>query len=229
MLCVYAPTLQAEEGINDSFYWLLEEEIRTGRARESLPVLGDFNARVGDSCENWPNCIGREGVGKMNTNGQRVLELCAALQLCVTNTYFAGPISHNTTWQHPRSHHWQQLDLVLSRRNLLKEIFHTRAIRSAEGGSDHSLVLCKIRTSLKKVHKMQKAGTKWIDRASMRNPIKVSNFPADVNSKRADSWKQLSPTLYKQALKHFGSQSRKNKIGFLTISFRLWRKNVQPG
>lgn len=68
--------------------------------------------------------------------------------------------------------------------------------------------------NLKKLHKFQKADTKQIDRASTRDPIKVSNFLADVNSKRADNWEQLSSTIHKQALKHFGSQRRKKKDWF---------------
>ncbi|XP_038073007.1 uncharacterized protein LOC119741328 [Patiria miniata] len=214
LLSVYAPTLQTDEDVKDSFYRLLEDEVRHVPARDSLLVLEDFNARVGNDYGNWPDCHGNQGVGRMNNNGQRVLELCVAQRLCVTNTYFAGRISHKTTWQHPRSRHWHQLDLVLCRRSLLKEVLHTRAIRSADGDTDHCLVLCKIRTFLKKLHKSQQAGRKRIDREGVKNPEKVNSFLKAVSESGGEDWEDISSIVYEQALRHFGSQPRNGKDWF---------------
>ena len=35
-----------------------------------------------------PSCLGHFGVGKINENGQRLLELCSFHSLCVTNFYY---------------------------------------------------------------------------------------------------------------------------------------------
>ena len=75
LFSVYAPTLDADIDLKDEFYSQLETEISNVPEQEYLLILGDFNARVGADHERWPMCLGREGVGKMNENGQRVLEM----------------------------------------------------------------------------------------------------------------------------------------------------------
>ena len=68
---------------------------------ETIMILGDFNARVGRSFENWTDILGKNDIGNMNCNGQLLLEVCANQSLCVTNTFFSGKISRKTSWKHP--------------------------------------------------------------------------------------------------------------------------------
>ena len=65
--------------------------------KETIIILGDFNARVGHSFENWTGILGKHGIGNMNHNEQLSLEVCANQNLCVTNTFFAGKISRKTS------------------------------------------------------------------------------------------------------------------------------------
>ncbi|KAI8479746.1 hypothetical protein Bbelb_425490 [Branchiostoma belcheri] len=147
LISAYAPTLQASDDVKDSFYDLLRNILVKIPRKQPVYVLGDFNARVGSDHASWPRQIGTHGIGKVNENGQRVLELCAELDLCVTNTYFSGRVMKKVTWHHPRSGHWHQLDLVLSRRHLLHSVQHTASMHSADCDTDHALVRCKIRLS----------------------------------------------------------------------------------
>ena len=217
LFSVYAPTMQATEDDKDSFYMLLEPEIQNVSARDSLLVLGDFKARVGTDWRNWASYLGKEGVGKMNSNGQRVLELCASQQLCVTNTYFAGRSSHKTTWQHPRSRHWHQLDLVLARRRLLKEVLHTRAFRSAAAKTDHCLVLCKFRITVKKIHQRKCVSRKRLDRSEMKDSKTARQFLDAVRNPIDDvacDWDKLCTFVYDQALKIVGSSRKQTNDWF---------------
>ena len=54
---------------------------------DKLIILVDFNARVVNDRESWPDTIGAFGIGELNDNGQRLLELSATFQLSVANTY----------------------------------------------------------------------------------------------------------------------------------------------
>ena len=74
---IYAPTLGASEDIKDHFYDELDSLIGKIPKVEPLILLGDFNARVGSDHQSWPSCIGHHGTGRMNDNGQRLLELCS--------------------------------------------------------------------------------------------------------------------------------------------------------
>ena len=118
---VYAPTLYATAEAKDAFYEELEAKIREIPQKEDLFLLGDFNARVGSDHNSWPRCIGHFGVGKLNENGQRLLELCTFHGLCITNTFFSTKPHYRVSWRYPRSKHWHQLDFVITR-SLLNRI-----------------------------------------------------------------------------------------------------------
>ena len=125
LVSVYAPTMSATSDTKDEFYENLAAIISSVPNNEQLILLGDFNARVGADHDTWPSCIGQFGVGKMNENGQRLLELCTYHDLCIANSYFRTKPQHKVSWRHPRSKHWHQLDLIILRRASLKNVLHT--------------------------------------------------------------------------------------------------------
>ena len=125
LLSAYAPTLAASAEVKDAFYNQQESLIQGISRREYLIILEDFNARVGSDNEAWPNCLGNFDVGKCNDNGQRLLELCSFQELCVANTFFCIKKHHRVSWRHPRSKHWHQLDLTITRRRFLQSFIIT--------------------------------------------------------------------------------------------------------
>lgn len=42
---------------------------------DTVTILGDFNARVGNDWKSWPNVIGKHGVEKMDSSGLILLIL----------------------------------------------------------------------------------------------------------------------------------------------------------
>ena len=147
----YAPTLKADPEAKAKFYDDIHRLLLQIPAENQLFVLGDFNARVGKDQEVWPSCLGNFGTGKMNDNGQRLLELCADHSLCVTNTFFKCKPRHQVSWMHPRSRHWHQLDVVLTRRKSLNSVNLTRSYPSADCNTDHSIVISQVKL-VKKRH-----------------------------------------------------------------------------
>ena len=115
LVSVYAPMLSATPDAKDEFYENLASTIRNIPSTEQLVLLGNFNARVGADNNSWPSCLGPFGVGKMNENGQQLLELCVFHNLCITNSFFKTKPQHKVSWRHPCSKHWHQLDLILVR------------------------------------------------------------------------------------------------------------------
>lgn len=55
---------------------------------KKLVILGDFNARVEKDYETW-SPLGCYGIGTMNANGLKLLELCSEFNLAICNTFFA--------------------------------------------------------------------------------------------------------------------------------------------
>ena len=137
IISAYAPTLCSTAESKDAFYDDLETRIRAVPAKDDLFLLGDFNARVGTDHTSWPHCLGHFGVGKMNENGQRLLEFCSFYDLCLTNTFFHTKPHHRVSWRHPRSKHWHQLDFAITRRAKLNHVLRTRSFHSADCDTDH--------------------------------------------------------------------------------------------
>ena len=90
-ISVYAPTMQHTAEFKEQFYSELRAAIVATPKSDKLTILGDFNARVGADFSAWEGVLGRHGVGKCNSNGQLLLELCMTHNLLVTNTIFQLP------------------------------------------------------------------------------------------------------------------------------------------
>ena len=73
IISAYAPPLTFTPEASGKFHEALGKVLSGIPNSEAIYVLGDFNARVGAVWQVWPTCIGRQGIGSMNDNGQRLL------------------------------------------------------------------------------------------------------------------------------------------------------------
>lgn len=222
IMSTYAPTLCSTAEAKDEFYSQLETAIKEIPPSEHLYLLGDFNARIGSDFTSWPRCIGHFGVGKLNENGQRLLELCSFHDLCITNTFFTTKPHHRVSWRHPRSRHWHQLDLVITRRPLLNSVLSTRSYHSADCDTDHSMVASKVRLRPKRIHHSKHKGRPRINTAVTSVPELRERFADAIQealsdcptSCAEDRWNHIRDATYKSAVDTFGKRERKNPDWF---------------
>ena len=219
IMSIYAPTLSSAADLKDQFYEELDSVIKSIPTSEPLFLLGDFNARVGGDHESWPECIGHSGIGKMNENGQRLLEVCSYRKLCISNTFFNTKPHHRVSWMHPRSHHWHQLDLVITRRANLQCIMSTRSYHSADCDTDHALVCSRVRLKPKKLHRSKRSGQPRINIAATAVSQLCDAFAKTVKTAlenhppletAEEKWSLLRDTIHNTALTTFGKIDRKN-------------------
>ncbi|CAH1249934.1 Hypp8727 [Branchiostoma lanceolatum] len=150
LISVYAPTLDSEDDVKESFYATLNSIIQAVPSRDKLLVLGDFNARVGRDYRLWEGILGNQGLGSCNSNGLLLLGLCAENELVITNTLFRLPNRHKTTWKHPRSKHWTILDYILTRSRDRSDVLVTRSMPGADDcWTDHRLLISRLRLRLR--------------------------------------------------------------------------------
>ena len=149
IICAYAPTLVQSDETKDCFYGYLSDAIEKVPISHKLVVMGDFNARVGTDHISWEKVISSHGIGNENSNGTRLLSLCAQNELCITNTFFQQANRHKTTWMHPGSKQWHMIDYVITRQRDIKEVFQTRAMCGSTTWSDHRLVRSKLAFKVK--------------------------------------------------------------------------------
>jgi len=230
LVSVYAPTLYSTQEAKDQFYDELQAVIQRIPDTEQLLLLGDFNARVGADHDSWPNSLGQFGIGSMNENGQRILELCTLNDLCITNTFFRTKPQHKVSWRHPRSKHWHQLDLIITRRCHLRNVLITRSYQSADCDTDHSLVCCKIRLQPKMMHHSKPPGKLRIDASKTQHPERAEAFikcldralQTDPPAGNAQSrWNRLRDTVHSSAISALGKKKGKTQDWFEANSSEL--------
>ena len=157
ILSVYAPTLDSCQESIMAFYQDLRKVITSIPKEDKLLILGDFNARVGSDHQAWGS-LGKHGLGKMNSNGLILLQLCTEFDLIVGNTFFQQKDIHKVTWIHPRSKHGHILDYAITRMQDIQDMCSVRVMRGAECGTDHKLVRVKMKFRIRR--KVRQNGVK---------------------------------------------------------------------
>ena len=115
LISAYAPTMTYSDEEKEQFYLELSNTLDSVPKNDKLLILGDFNARVGNSCNTWSNVMGHHGTYKMNSNVLLLLSFCAEKGLTITNTLFELPVIHKSTWIYARPKHWHQIDFIITR------------------------------------------------------------------------------------------------------------------
>ena len=155
VISAYAPTMNSPEEVKKKFYDDLNTLIKSMPIHDRLILLGNFNARVGTDYKTWFNVIGKNGVGKCNSNGLMLLQSCAEHGLLITSTLFHLCTHNKTSWMHPWSKHWCLIDCVITRRRDLQDVRVTKAMCCAECWTGHRLIITRLNVCIHPPHQPQ--------------------------------------------------------------------------
>ena len=144
-VAAYAPDMgSTNENERDAFWELLNECLEGFSASERVMVMGDLNARVGDS--EVEGIVGKYGVPRVNENGERLVEICAEREFVIGNTWFKKKECKKYTWE--RGEQKGMIDLILISRAHVKSLLKVEVKRGMAGGmSDHHLVRAEVRVN----------------------------------------------------------------------------------
>lgn len=142
VISIYAPESCRTQAVREDFYTHLQEVIDEIPTHERTIILGDFNARIGNSV--IPEIKQRFNEDVINENGKLLINLCADNELRINNTFFNHPIQYKYTYQNTRGH-CSMIDYMITNRHIKPaQIIDVRCLTTANIGSDHNLLLCKI-------------------------------------------------------------------------------------
>ncbi|KAG0725429.1 Craniofacial development protein 2 [Chionoecetes opilio] len=141
LVAVYAPTEMRKTEEKEMFYAKLDSVLDQCPPRDTLVVLGDFNATTGTVRDGYELCVGPHGSGTRNTNSSLLLNFARSRRLRIAGSWYQRPELHRWTWYSNAGGVANEIDhiLVSTRWRILQ---NCRVYRSAEFfGTDHRLVV----------------------------------------------------------------------------------------
>ena len=144
-----------------------------------------MNAKVGAGNTDIEREMGRHGLGEMNENGEMLADFCSTNRLVIGSTIFSHRKCHKATWVSPDKLTENQIDHVMVRQRYRSSLQDVRVKRGADIGSDHHLVVTKIKMRLStrknlskprkkfNVGKLKQKDTKQMFQLSLNNRFEV--------------------------------------------------------
>ena len=150
-------------------------------------------------------------VGKINSNGLRLLELCSELKLVICNTFFHQKDKHKYTWFHPKSKQGHLIDYIITRKRDLADVCNVQVLRSAECDTNHRLVRGKFKLHIcKKIPLSGVKVPKQLDVSKLHDLNMCSIVRDKLDHLDFDgTWDQFKEQIYSVSLESLGLQRKK--------------------
>ncbi|GFR96212.1 craniofacial development protein 2-like [Elysia marginata] len=176
----YAPAEVSLEENKDEFYLHLQGILTTVPMHDILMVLGDLNSKVGNNNNGFESNVGKHGLRLRNDNGQRFLNLREENDLIIEGTFFKYKKIHKETWNSPDGVTGNQIDHMAIIHRWRSSLQDVRAIRGGDIGSDHNLVLSKLKLKLRSVKKDKRP--LQFDSSKLKNPVNKETFSTELSN-----------------------------------------------
>ena len=184
-ISVYAPDITKPQEERENFYTDLQNTLDKIPIPDEVIILGDFNARIGN--EVIAGIKHRFNEETLNENGETLIHFCAQNELRINNTFYPHKIQHKWTFENTRGQK-SMIDYVLTNRNIHPtKILDVRVLTSANTGTNHNLVMAKIRYSSITLKQKQTKTTEKLNVESFANETTKYLFQQRLTQKIRDN------------------------------------------
>ena len=146
----YAPNNDSEDEVKEDWYEQLQAEVDKVPEHDMLLVMGDMNAKIGSDNTDRERAMGSQGWGTINNNGERLVNFCVNNNCVIGGTIFQHKYIHKLTWKSPDGKTVNQIDHVVINNKWRRSLKDVHTCRGADTGSDHYLVMSRLKLCLRK-------------------------------------------------------------------------------
>lgn len=143
----YAPTSRAKDEEIDEFYDSVNEALRDTSNCDYLIVMGDFNAKVGQSDDSNSDIMGKFGYGIQNERGDRLINFARVNKLHITNSMFMKNEKRRSTWACTKANN--EIDFILIKTEHKQLVRNIDVLNKFDYDSDHKMVRMEMSMDLK--------------------------------------------------------------------------------
>ena len=136
--------------MKEEWYDQLQAAVSKVPQHDVLLIMGDMNAKTGSDNTDRERAIGREGCGIINDNGEKFVNFCLNNNCVIGGTIFQHKEIHKLTWKSPDGRTVNQIDHVVINYKWRRSLKDVHTCRGADAGSDHYLVVSRLKPCLRK-------------------------------------------------------------------------------
>ena len=144
--------------------------------------MGDLNAKVGVDNQGKESTMGRQGLGDANDNGDRLITFCQENRLEIGGTIFEHRNIHKVTWCSPYGHTQNQIDHITINNRWRGCLQDVRATWGADVGSDHVLIIAKVKLKLRRGAKKDQR-TPPLDVRKLKDPNVRRTYQTEIRNR----------------------------------------------
>ena len=182
IVAVYAPTETSDLEEKEMFYAKLDSIVDQCPSRDTLLVLGDFNAVTGTERAGYELCVGPHGSGTRNVNSSLLLNFAKSRRLRIGGSWFQRRDPRRWTWYSNAGGVAKEIDhiLVSTRWRILQ---NCRVFRSAEFfATDHRLVVATLRIHIRS-KKIPRCNFPRLHLEKLRDPTCAHEYAVAVSNR----------------------------------------------
>jgi len=220
----YAPTNVDDQQVKEDYYRQLQGVMDKIARRDIVLVIGDMNAKLGSDNTGREFVMGKEGVGEINENGELFADFCGQNDLVIGGTIFPHKKVHKTTWTSPDQATQNQIDHMAISRRWRRTMEDVRAYRGADAGSDHELVIARLRVKLARTPATVQQRTQRYDTSRLATPDQRHEFVIALSNRfqaLTDQDDDSIDTKWEQTKSSFQATCEE-KLGHRKRTYKSW-------